>query len=219
MIDRIFIDELRVPVSEVVRRRVRLQKAGREWKRLSPFNMERTLSFYVNDTKQRWHDFSSDKHGDVFGFVMQVYGIGFHEAVERCAEIAGKAVSSGTGASAKRLTPIQTASPQPCSEALALWREAVDPFGTPVTAHLERRRMPLPQEAAGEAVRFHPACKFGLQRVPCRIALVRDIKTNQPLAIQRTALDLAGNKIKVDDRDRMMLGPVAEAGEKRRAAP
>ena len=39
-----FLDELkaRLPVSEVVGRRVKLQKAGREWKGLSPFNKEKT---------------------------------------------------------------------------------------------------------------------------------------------------------------------------------
>src|SRR5919108_384572 len=60
-----FLDELRarLPVSEVVGRRVRLKKAGREWKGLSPFNQEKTPSFTVNDQKGFFHDFSSGKHG------------------------------------------------------------------------------------------------------------------------------------------------------------
>ena len=39
-----FLEELkaRLPVSEVVGRRVKLQKSGREWKGLSPFNKEKT---------------------------------------------------------------------------------------------------------------------------------------------------------------------------------
>src|SRR5258708_3031445 len=55
-----FLDELRarLPVSEVVGRRVRLKKAGREWKGLSPFNKEKTPSFFVNDQKMAWFDFS-----------------------------------------------------------------------------------------------------------------------------------------------------------------
>ena len=86
-----FLDELRarLPVSEVVGKRVKLTKAGREWKGLSPFNKERTPSFTVNDQKGFYHDFSSGKHGDIFGFVMETEGVTFPEAVERLAHMAG----------------------------------------------------------------------------------------------------------------------------------
>ena len=86
-----FLDELRarLPVSEVVGKRVRLRKAGREWKGLSPFNKERTPSFFVNDQKGFYHDFSSGKHGDIFTFVMETEGVAFPEAVERLAALAG----------------------------------------------------------------------------------------------------------------------------------
>src|SRR5262252_4738153 len=82
-----FLDELkaRLPVSEVVGRRVKLRKAGREWKGLSPFNQERTPSFCVNDQKQMWFDFSSGKNGNIFSFVMETEGVSFSEAVERLA--------------------------------------------------------------------------------------------------------------------------------------
>jgi DNA primase len=86
-----FLDELRarLPVSDVVGRRVKLRKAGREWKGLSPFNKERTPSFTVNDQKGFFHDFSSGKHGDIFAFVMETEGVTFPEAVERLASLAG----------------------------------------------------------------------------------------------------------------------------------
>jgi DNA primase len=86
-----FLDELRarLPVSEVVGRRVKLKKSGREWKGLSPFNQEKTPSFFVNDQKGFFHDFSSGKHGDIFGFVMETEGVTFPEAVERLAAMAG----------------------------------------------------------------------------------------------------------------------------------
>jgi len=89
-----FLDELRarLPVSEVAGRRVRLKKAGREWKGLSPFNQEKTPSFTVNDQKGFFHDFSSGKHGDIFGFVMETEGLTFPEAVERLAGMAGLAM-------------------------------------------------------------------------------------------------------------------------------
>src|SRR5262245_8506324 len=86
-----FLDDLRdrLPVSEVVGRRVALKKAGREFKGLSPFNKEKTASFFVNDQKQAWFDFSSGKNGSIFDFVMLTEGVSFPEAVERLASMAG----------------------------------------------------------------------------------------------------------------------------------
>ncbi len=86
-----FLDELRarLPVSEVVGRRVKLKRAGREWKGLSPFQQEKTPSFTVNDQKGFYHDFSSGKHGNIFDFVMETEGVTFPEAVERLASLAG----------------------------------------------------------------------------------------------------------------------------------
>ena len=86
-----FIEELKVrlPVSEVVSRRVSLKKSGREWKGLSPFSKEKTASFFVNDQKQAWFDFSSGKNGSIFDFVMMTEGLTFPEAVEQLAQQAG----------------------------------------------------------------------------------------------------------------------------------
>ncbi|MEJ2624776.1 MAG: DNA primase, partial [Pseudolabrys sp.] len=86
-----FLEELkaRLPVSEVVGRRVKLTRSGREMKGLSPFNKEKTPSFFVNDQKQAWFDFSSGKNGSIFDFLMQTEGLSFPEAVEQLANLAG----------------------------------------------------------------------------------------------------------------------------------
>ncbi len=86
-----FLEELRarLPVSEVVGRRVKLKRAGKEYKGLSPFQQEKTPSFTVNDQKQFYHDFSTGKHGNIFDFVMETEGVSFPEAVERLASMAG----------------------------------------------------------------------------------------------------------------------------------
>lgn len=93
-----FLDELRarLPVSEVVGKRVKLKKAGREYKGLSPFQQEKTPSFTVNDQKGFYHDFSSGNHGNIFDFVMQTEGVSFPEAVERLAAMAGMAVPAAS---------------------------------------------------------------------------------------------------------------------------
>src|SRR5215475_14088882 len=86
-----FLEELkaRLPVSEVVGRRVKLKKAVREYKGLSPFQQEKTPSFTVNDQKQFYHDFSTGKHGNIFDFLIETEGVTFPEAVERLASMAG----------------------------------------------------------------------------------------------------------------------------------
>jgi DNA primase len=86
-----FLDEIRarLPVSEVVGKRVKLRKQGREWIGLSPFTAEKTPSFTVNDQKGFYHCFSSTKHGDAFKFLIETEGLSFPEAVERLAGMAG----------------------------------------------------------------------------------------------------------------------------------
>ena len=86
-----FLEEIRarLPASVVVGKRVRLKKKGREFSGLSPFNQEKTPSFFVNDSKGRWFDFSAGKNGDIFTFVMETEGLSFGEAVERLAGEAG----------------------------------------------------------------------------------------------------------------------------------
>src|ERR1700744_2332101 len=86
-----FLDELRsrIPVSEVVGQKVKLRKQGREWRGLSPFNKEKTPSFFVNDQKGFYHDFSSGKSGDQFTFLMETEGLSLPEAVEQIAARAG----------------------------------------------------------------------------------------------------------------------------------
>ena len=92
------LDEIkaRLPASEVVGRRVKLKKAGREWRGLSPFNSEKTPSFFVNDGKMAWFDFSSGKNGNIFDFVMATEGLSFPEAVERLAGEAGVTLPTST---------------------------------------------------------------------------------------------------------------------------
>ncbi len=93
-----FLDEIRarLPVSDVVGRRVKLKKQGREFAGLSPFNPEKTPSFFVNDQKGFYHCFSSGKHGDVFDFLMETEGLPFGEAVERLASMAGLPLPEAT---------------------------------------------------------------------------------------------------------------------------
>lgn len=93
-----FLDELRsrLSVSDIVGKRMRLTRAGREFKGCCPFHNEKTPSFYVNDDKQFYHCFGCGAHGDVVGFLMQHDNLSFIEAVESLATQAGMNVPKAT---------------------------------------------------------------------------------------------------------------------------
>lgn len=79
----------RLNIEDVIGEYVQLKRAGRNFKGLSPFSGEKTPSFFVSPDKHIWHDFSSNKGGDVFSFVMEVEGMDFREALEHLARRAG----------------------------------------------------------------------------------------------------------------------------------
>lgn len=89
--DERFLEEVksRLRPSDVIGRTVKLRKQGREYVGLSPFNKEKTPSFYVNDDKGQFFDFSSGKTGDLITFLQETARLTFAEAVEQLAAEAG----------------------------------------------------------------------------------------------------------------------------------
>ena len=89
-----FIEDLRqrVPLSDVVGRRVKLTRKGRRHSGLCPFHAEKTPSFSVVDDDGFYHCFGCGVHGDAISFLREMDGLEFMEAVERLAEMAGLAV-------------------------------------------------------------------------------------------------------------------------------
>lgn len=163
--------------------------------------------FQVNMRKRLWLCRGCGTGGDAIALVRHLEGLDFQEAVER---LTGPS-SPGTTMVHKpqdHRSPPPAAAATPSEKALDVWNEARDPGGTLVETYLRRRGVALPP-AAGDVIRYHPDCRFGLQRVRAMVALVRGIQTDQPQAIHRTALDAAGNKLRIDGRDRMALGPVS----------
>lgn len=79
----------RLAIEDVIGEYVQLKRAGRNFKGLSPFNEERTPSFFVSPDKAIWHDFSSNKGGDIFSFIMEVEGLDFRQTLEHLARKAG----------------------------------------------------------------------------------------------------------------------------------
>lgn len=79
----------RLSVEDVVGQYVELKRAGRNLKGRSPWGVDKTPSFMVSPEKGIWHDFSANKGGDIFTFIMEVEGITFKEAIEKLAARAG----------------------------------------------------------------------------------------------------------------------------------
>ena len=87
----------RLAVEDVVGQYIELKRAGRNLKGRSPWGVDKTPSFMVSPEKGIWHDFSANKGGDIFTFVMEVEGIGFKEALEKLAGQAGVDLSKYHG--------------------------------------------------------------------------------------------------------------------------
>ncbi|HKT52807.1 MAG TPA: DNA primase [Caulobacteraceae bacterium] len=149
--DERFLDEVksRLRLSDVIGRTVKLRRQGREFVGLSPFTKERTPSFFVNDDKGFFHDFSSGKHGDLISFLQETERLSFVEAVERLAGEAGVPLPAPDPKAAEEENKRQGLSDW--LEQAAKWFEAElrRPVGAAARAYLTRRGLP-----EGEWARF-----------------------------------------------------------------
>ncbi len=94
----------RLNIEDVIGEYVQLKRAGRNFRGLSPFSSEKTPSFYVSPDKHIWHDFSSNKGGDIFTFVMEVEGMDFRASLEHLARKAGVDLSMYDSRSNQEIT-------------------------------------------------------------------------------------------------------------------
>lgn len=79
----------RLSIVDVVGSYVKLTRAGRYYKGLSPFTREKTPSFFVTPDKGLYHCFSTGKGGDMFTFVEEMERVDFKGALKMLAEKAG----------------------------------------------------------------------------------------------------------------------------------
>jgi hypothetical protein len=217
------VDEIRdaLPPSAVISRYVQLRKPGREWKGLSPFNKERTPSFFVNDEKRMWHDFSSDQGGDVFDFLMKMEGMTFREAAQRCAEMAGISIPNiGTVRAIISPEAMVMAAAEREERRRAELQEKAERErrmgnlakaiaggscafrlgdGSPPALFLESRGLLMPAHMSPRALLFHSACPYNNDgdeiTAPSLIGIYRDIGTDKVKAISRRPLTPEGRSL------------------------
>ena len=202
-----FLQEIknRISVSDVVGRKVKLQRRGREFVGLSPFKPERTPSFTVNDDKQFYHCFSTGKHGSVFDFLMETEGLSFLESVEALARQAGLQMPQNDPKSAEKAR--RQASLIDVTQAAATW------FGEQLAkSHAAQARSYLEKRGVSDAL----VREFGLGFAPgARRGLVEYLQARD------VTIDMiveAGLAIKPDDggapydrfRDRIIF-PIQDA--------
>lgn len=162
--DEHFLDEIksRLRPSDVIGRTVKLRKQGREYVGLSPFNKEKTPSFYVNDDKGQFFDFSSGKNGDLITFLQETERLTFMEAVERLAAEAGLTLPAADPRAAEQEKQRQGLSDW--LELAAQWFEAAlrRPEGREARAYLEKRGLPE-SEWGRFRLGFSPASRTALK--------------------------------------------------------
>ncbi len=84
----------RLSIQDVVSGYVKLTRAGKYWKGLSPFTKEKTPSFFVSPDRGLYHCFSTGKGGDMFTFVEEMEGVDFRGALKILAERAGVEITA-----------------------------------------------------------------------------------------------------------------------------
>lgn len=146
-----------------------------------------------------WADHESGTGGDLFALITRERGGTFPDAVRHARDFCGMRIN----------TTRLSSNPQPNDDeraqfAIKLFNVA-GAIDRPIAKrYLERRKLILPDGVDGNVLRFHKHCPFGQgTRHPAIIALYRDVHSDEPRAICRTALTTEGEKI-----DRKMLGPI-----------
>ncbi len=102
--DTSFLDTVRhrLPLSEVIGKRVNLKRRGVSTIGLCPFHNEKTPSFHVRDDKGFYHCFGCGAHGSIFDFLMKTESLNFPQALERAAGMAGVSLPVSTLENTKR---------------------------------------------------------------------------------------------------------------------
>ena len=195
MIPRDTIDEIieRAPIVEIIGRDVKLRRAGREWRGLSPFKQERTPSFFVNDVKRRFFDFASGLHGTVIRFLMELRRWSFPESCEFIAAEVGV-----------NLTGTQATEEDRAQRALKMETQAVIDRAQLWFLHQMRTRPEGRAYAASRGLTDATIKQMGIGYAPdVPYALLGALRAFSPAALESSGLFVADQPAVAFFRDRL----------------
>jgi DNA primase len=131
-------------IVDVIGGYVPLKKSGARFKALSPFNKEKTPSFYVDPSKQIFKCFSSGHGGDVFKFLMLMENMTFPEAIRRLAQRSGIVIPEASGKHDPEARSRREELHALYAAVAAWWRKLLktDPAAEPARAYLKSRDFP-----------------------------------------------------------------------------
>lgn len=175
-------------ISELIGRSIPIKRAGREYHALCPFHKEKTPSFTINDEKGFYHCFGCGAHGDAIGFVKEYEHLGYREAVEKLAGMAGLSIPTPTRAEVERDSREQSL--QQVMETVTSWFEhQLEQTGEGELA----RRYLLERGLSADTI-----ARFRIGYAPTnRDAMVQALKSR---GITEPQLIETGMLIKLDDR-------------------
>jgi DNA polymerase len=157
---------------------------------LCPFHNDHTPSCHLYE--DHFYCFSCGARGDTIDWLMFVNGLNRDESVALVENWDGPV----------SLPIVTNNGSQNLANAHRLWEESRPIASTLAEQYLANRGIDVANlPISNDALRFHPQCPFGGTRHPSMVALFRDVITDAPAGIHRTALTADGQKI-----DRMSLG-------------
>jgi len=169
---------MKPPIESLIPRYgLRLRKSGVEWIGSCPVDGG-TDRFSINTRKQLWNCRGCGTGGDVYDLVQHIERVGYKEA---------KRILGCDDERPVPYTPAlkTTDTSDNSAPALAIWADTVGIDHPLVRSYLGSRKLDLP---TSPDVRFHPACPYGSAHFPCIVTLHRNLITNAPQAISRTAI-------------------------------
>ncbi len=145
------LDEIRArsDIVEVVSQYVALKRTGKNYKGLCPFHAEKTPSFVVTPSLQRWRCFGCGQYGDVFDFIMRIENVTFTEAARMLAERLGLEFRPTGSVPAQEARDRREAILQANQIAAQFFRQMLKRYPLPQRVLEQRRVSPETQERFG----------------------------------------------------------------------